>query len=656
MQYLGKILAISHTELTGVMTEQNVKNLRHRGILQQLRRACPGQEALFAVDSLPERFKQKALTMYPTPEQIMSSSLELVPDGAAFVFFNDYTLPDGRHLPQRSIDELLQNVAVLNALDRKLQMSDDLNAKVGKKAIKRGEFWGRAVQYLDRVPHTLPKNARMLQAKYNDYKRDGYKALISARWCNDNAAKVADKERQSSLVEWLAHQNNLNNEQIAARYNDTARKNGWKTITASTVAVWREKKDLVTTAARLGTKKFYDKKAMQVVRFRPTAPFLMWSLDGWTCELLYQDTKTDGNGHSRTTYTNRLIVEIVLDPCCDYIMGYAIGVQEDSNLIKAAIRNALQHSKELFGTMHRTNQIQSDNFALASMRDTYAAVADKVTPARVGNAKAKPIERFFGYLNKTYCQQCANWSGFGVTTDPDKQPNSEAVNFYKHDFPDLDGVIKQITAMIETDRAKKREEFLSMYQQLPDDRKLMMSQENWLYFFGSTTGSTNRLTGTGLCPKILGAKRQYDCFDITFREHAFEDWTVKYDPDDLDNVLAVNGDGSLRYMLEKKYVQPMALADRKEGDAEQLQRVRDYNIRLRDYVTDSLAEAYENAAPDVRLPQRSQVLGRILITDSRGRHKDAKRQAQLSEIAGEEVVMLKPTGSDPPPDADYDIF
>ena len=33
-------------------------------------------------------------------------------------------------------------------------------------------------------------------------------------------------------------------------------------------------------------------------------------------------------------------------------------------------------------------------------------------------------------------------------------------------------------------------------------------------------------------------------------------------------------------MLEEKYVQPMALADRKPGDAEQLQRVRDFNKEL----------------------------------------------------------------------------
>ena len=114
MQYLGKILAISHTELTGVMSETYVKALRHRGILQQLRRACPGTEALFAVDSLPEKYRQTVLTMYPTPEQEVSSRFKIVPDGGALLFFNGYTLSDGRHLPQGKIDELCANAAIIS--------------------------------------------------------------------------------------------------------------------------------------------------------------------------------------------------------------------------------------------------------------------------------------------------------------------------------------------------------------------------------------------------------------------------------------------------------------------------------------------------------------------------------------------------------------
>ena len=295
--------------------------------------------------------------------------------------------------------------------------------------------------------------------------------------------------------------------------------------------------------------------------------------------------------------------------------------------------------------MHRTNQIQSDHFAMSAMRPVYAAVADKVTPARVGNAKSKPIERFFNYLNRTYCQMCSNWSGFGVTTDPSKQPNSEAMNLRKKGFPDYDGLVAQIDAMIAADRAKKQAEFIKLYANLADEHRLEMPRTEYLRIFGETTGHTNRLAATGLTPTILGKKREYDCFDIKFRELAFTDWTVKYDPDDLSTVLAVNEDGTQAFVLEEKYIQPMALADRKDGDAEQLQRIRDYNKELHDHVVDTLADTADNVAKIVRLPQSYDVLSRLMLTDSTGDHKTNKKRAALAAAS-----------PDPPPDPDYDMF
>lgn len=53
MEYSGKILCATHAELAAVLTDSNIKAMRSRGVLQQVRRACPGYAALFAVDTLP---------------------------------------------------------------------------------------------------------------------------------------------------------------------------------------------------------------------------------------------------------------------------------------------------------------------------------------------------------------------------------------------------------------------------------------------------------------------------------------------------------------------------------------------------------------------------------------------------------------------------
>jgi hypothetical protein len=293
------------------------------------------------------------------------------------------------------------------------------------------------------------------------------------------------------------------------------------------------------------------------------------------------------------------------------------------------------------------------------MTPIYEMMSRILTPARVRNAKTKPIESYFSRLNETYCKRWNNWSGYGITTNPKKQPNSEALNRLRHGFPDEAGVRRQIEEMIQAERALKITQFRAMMDNLPAERRLPLSREHYLFSFGSETGQKYAIEGSGLRPTLLGVKRDYDCFDIRFREYAGKRWTVRYDPDDLREVLAVSEDGTLRFMLSEKYVQPMALADRKEGDAAELQKVYDFNDRLEQYVAGELAGAYEKAEEYIR---RDDILNRLLICDSNGQHKlqrDRKR-LKVQDVDAIEVktveVPLIPRGAPVSDIDDYSIF
>ncbi len=670
MEYLGKTLCISHSELiAGIMTEGTVKNLRRRNQIKQVQRACYGVPALFAVDSLPLKYRTEVYRRYPDlQEQAESKPFmdTIIPDGEAMQFYADYLLADGRHLSAEKQAEYANNCAIMNAFRKCIETANSHRLRQSKPKVNKSEFWRKAAAALprlaDRFPHSLPESERRLQNKFNEYLRDGYICFISKKFQNKNSAKVDDDVKESVLMQLIAHHNNLDNVAIANLYNVVAKTQGWKEITASAVGVWREKYDLVTAAGRLGASNFRNHRSMQVKRSRPTAPFLMWTLDGWDVELLYQATKTNAKGHSVTTYTNRLTLEVVLDPCLNYPIGYAIGTHETPELIAAALRDAAKHSEELFGVMLRANQIQCDHYAIKAMTPLYNVMGDKVTPARVKNAKSKVIEPYFGYLNKTYCKLFNNWSGFGVTTDPKKQPNSEALNALRHSFPDEAGVREQIAQIIQLDRQRKVEQFRAMMANLPAERRLPLSREQFLLNFGAETGFKNAIEGGGLRPTLLGVKRDYDCFDVRFREHAGVRWTVKYDPDNLGEVLAMNEDGSLRFMLTEKYVQPMALADRKPGDAEQLQRVYDFNDRLEGHVTQRLALAYEKTEHLINTLPQAAILNRLLITDSDGQHKlpKAKERLNAADIQDIEVKVIDvpviPQGAPASDVDDYSIF
>lgn len=648
METINGTICISHAELTGrIITTANLNALVRKNQVKQMRKGGNGRTALYAVESLPLKWRTEVYKRYPDLQE-QADSREFIdtvePDGKALSFYQDYKLSDGRNLPDDKVLEYASNAAIMNAFRRRWEAHVSKRQRSGKRTTLAKEFWSRAAAALPRLadhfPHSLPGSPRRLQMKFAEYVSSGYECFISGKFLNGNAGKVLTDEQTGYLATLISNPNNVQDTVVAKFYNAKARMSGWKEITAAAVGVWREKLQLEAAAGRLGVTSFRANKTMQVKRSRPTAPFLMCSLDGWTVELLYQKTRTDKKGHNVTTYTNRLTIVVVLDPCVDYPMGYAVGDHECPELIKAALRNAAIHSREITGEMLRYNQVQSDRYAIKSMTELYAVLGDKVIPAQAHNAKAKPVEPYFNHLNTTYCQLCPNWSGFGVTTNPKRQPNSEALNKRRHSFPDEAGLRAQIDEMMRLERQQKIGKLMEKLANLKPEHRLPMSRKMYLLNFGAETGFKNVLEGCGLRPTILGMKRDYDCFDLTFRDHASERWTVKYDPDDLHEVLAVSEDGTRRYMLEEKYVQPMALADRKPGDAEQLQRVHDYNKALEAETGRRLAYHFEDARRVIERAAELPIHGtpalgaciedRLLLTDSRGQHKDNRSRKRLA--------------------------
>ena len=649
MEYYNDKLCITHAELTdGIVSKSLVDWWNSNGKVERVRRGCNGTPALFAVDSLPYKYKTEVYRRFPDMKAQAESKpfVECIePDGAALSFYETYELGDGKYLPTDKQNEYANNAAILNAFRAVLERSNSQRTKQSHKRINKTEFWRKAAQALPRIadtfPNSLPENPRRLQEKFNQYLREGYASLITGKYGTRNAAKIDDDTKESLLVRLISDARNLDNAQIARLYNMVAELQGWDTITPSAVGVWRNKYDLVTAGGRLGATRFRNQKSMQIKRSRPTLPLLYWTMDGWTTELLYQKEEIR-NGRRVVTYTNRLTLVLVLDPCLNYPIGYAIGERENPELIKAALRNAANHTAELFGIRYRVNQLQSDNYGRGNLTPTYKVMGAKYTPARAHNAKAKVIEPFFGYFNKKYCQLCVNWSGFGITSNKNLQPNSEFLNKHRHSFPTADECRQQLAAFVERERAEKREQYVALFAELPEERRLPLSDEQYLLTFGAETGYQNAIEGTGLRPTIGGIKRDYDCFNPKFREYAHVRWAVKYDPDNLDNVLAVNEDGSLRFMLERKHVQPMALAERVEGDSEQLARVHGFNKQLEENITERLALAQGNVDQLFNDNQQLDVATRLLLCDSRGQNKNNKqtRRLQAHEIEDVEAIEV----------------
>lgn len=678
MEWYKGLACVTYKELTDgnpkserieerpVMSRSTYDNLQKRGRLSVVRRACYETPALISFKSLPLKYRQAFIAKHGDPEKVAKTSCLkdlVVIDAKAEAFFSSWQTPNGDHLKPEQISTRTMNVSILNALNE--IMTDRLTMRKALGNLRSpAEAWkdmARSVKELnndERFRHSLPKSYRRLRDRLEGYKTNGYQDFIHANEGNSNASKLKEEEQYAMLQELASDGRNLDNEMVASLYNTVAKKLGWETISAGTVANWKLRNQDVQYVGRHGLVSHRNNKAMQVKRRAPRFPLYYWTVDGWDVELLYQqreEREKDGKKYSLVTYSNRPTVVVLLDPCTKYPVGYAIGTHETPELIREAFRNAFKHVKKLFGKYYRPWQLQTDNYGKKTLTSFYEACTDKYTPARVKNAKAKVVEPYFKKINSKYCHLMPNWSGYGITSKKENQPNDEWLNQNRHKFPVWNGVVEQVEGIIKVLRSESIDKYMKAWEKMSVDDRLEMSDEEFLVLFGETTGFGNNLEGGGIGPTILGEKIWYDSFDPSFRDWGHLNWIVKYDPENLDVAVAIENlgtstrpkEGTRRFTLERKYIQPMALKEREPGDVEALQRICDYNDGRENTIKEKRAKSGQVVRElfEERL-ELNDTLAKLVLCDSRGQHKDERnrlagraREKQLEEAVEYEEIF-----------------
>ena len=457
-------------------------------------------------------------------------------------------------------------------------------------------------------------------------------------------------EKQMAVIRTCAaFHNNLDAAQVKKKVDFIFAQNGWKTVSRAAIRkIISENKHLLT-AGKQGKKAYMNKVAMQVKRKRPSVPMVYWTMDGWNAELLYQEF---ANG--QTTYHNRLVAVVVLDPYCNYVIGYAIGERETPELIKEALRNAMRHVYELFGEVYQPLQLQSDNYQIKNLTPFYQSCTKLFTPAAVGNSKAKVIEPWFMELNKDCQEDYPNWSGFNINASKDNQVNIEYLDMVKKSFPDRKGCEKQLHDLLAKKRAAKINQYMAGWAKLPAADKRKMNEMDWLMVFGEQLGEgrTNRMEGVGLVKTIDRVKHYYDCNDLAWRANMHEDWLIYGDKENLNKVLAVSKDGKKRFMLTEKHEVAMALYDATEADHEERAKVNEHNRQAIAIVKETMAKDADTTRgllAEIIYETEAQTMQKMMFTDRNGQQKegiqDAKKLGQLGKarkkLAAVEISELQ---------------
>lgn len=658
----------------GFLAEGTYNYKVNRGHLIVARNRGRNQSSLIEFDTMEDKVKSEYIRIYGNPLDdaernkigLLESTLKY--NEAAFTFYSvEYRDELGRKL---SAEKAALYTLQSRVLDAVLYLAGEKKREIGG-GNTRIDVWGKLSDMVNdlaeirnsqgepRYMHKLPANGKSLKRKADQYAKDGWISLIHKNRGNRNAVKVQDERMEAVMHKLLSQHMNLNNVQIMDKYNEVAAYMQMPLIKSPvTVDKYRKQMETTTLAHQRGTKVMRNKLEMQIKRSAPETALTYWTLDGWDVELVYQKQiiKTGNNGtrHKVTTYDNRKTVVVVLDACCKYPIGYAIGDRENTSLIREALRSAVRHTKELFGNRYKPLQLQSDNYQKKVMTPFYQAMTKYYTPAAVGNAKSKIIEPYFAEINRNYCQLMPNWSGHNITASPENQPNFDAYNKNRKLLPYEDEVMEQIHGIIREERARKIDEYMKAWANTPEERKIPFCDEEYLMLMGETNGRTNRLTGQGLMIEMHGERINYESFNMELREHYNEDWVVKYDPVDLSMVLIINAIatkghrvkeevGNLAYLMQRTMKVPMALADQKKEHFEYRKKVQDFNTEFeRRYVekqnkVDEVLTAMREELPALG---NNRLLDRALITDSRGQHKD--RRYEQREVVDAFIVDEAP--------------
>ena len=197
MEYHNNILCITIDEwLAAGLSYDMFKNDRRRNYLKVTRPGGNGRKLLIDYASIIKDERKRIFEgIYGDGKQHhQNQTLRdcIKTDDNAAQFFTEFELEDNRRLPDATIRNYIANASILNALIKMLDDCIKVRKSSGGGAIRN--FYKLSTDALKAIKveygHTLPSNPRHLQRVLLAYRENGYPALLSKKFSNENRRKV----------------------------------------------------------------------------------------------------------------------------------------------------------------------------------------------------------------------------------------------------------------------------------------------------------------------------------------------------------------------------------------------------------------------------------------------------------------------------------
>lgn len=612
MEYYNNALCITGSELiikrdedgnvirSGVIEKYYYDNLKRRGDIKIHGRGGNGREIYIEFDSIA-RSDVKALIREKLGDTKAKAEIKpfrdsIQQDPKAVDFFNTY-LVDDKHLSEKLKQKYCNDAALLNAIHNIYVNYHARRVAVGS-SIKN--FWSKALkaiieyraeyerEYEQVYPCSLPDSEKRLRLRYEEYRKEGYKGLISDKVGNSNSEKICEEAKDWILSKWAQRIEIVPGEsQMLQLYNKEAETRGWKQLkNVGTIANFLFRDDIKSKwwAHRYGELKAKEKFNYQHSTILPSVRDSLWYSDGTKLNYFYLNE--DGKIETCQVYE-------VMDVFSECFLGYHISKTEDYEAQYFAYKMALKTSGFKPYEIRFDNQGGHSKLKNGDFLKNLAHLAINTAPY---NGKSKTIESAFGRFQHEFLTKEWYFTGQNITTKKlESKANMEMILANKANLPTLQQVKeKYLMRRNEWNNAPHHKTGLpriEMYNQSHNPKSVKVEMWDMVDLFWITRAKEVTCTAQGITFEEKGEKYQYVVYksdrmpDVEWiRRNVDKKFVVKFDPDDFSLIyLYEKMHDGLRFCTEAetKILTHRGIQEQEDWEAEYYKNIELENKRLR---------------------------------------------------------------------------
>lgn len=600
MEYYRGNICVTYEELTmgehPIISEATIRqNIVRKNIIRARQGGGEGHCALIVYSSLPVKYKARFVERYGNPEELMKDKTmedRLKMDGEARDWFADFRYDlngEKRPLSEPKIAEYTLNASVLNLLLRSLNEKHAMGKALNNR---RSDVWNivhRESEDLRRLyGHTLPSSLPRLKGKLQQYRHDGYAALLSGKLGNANTVKITEEAGRYIIALKRCRVPVLTDGQILERYNLKAEVKGWKPLKSQkSLTQWLEQPDVKqlwysAVHGELASVQLFNRKHRTEL---PTRRDSLWYGDGTKLNLYYRDEE----GRVRTVQ-----VYEVMDAATEVLLGYHISETEDYEAQYHAYRMAIQVSGHKPYEIVHDNQGGHKKANSSGMLDKICHIHRTTAPY---NGESKTIESAFGRFQMQVLHKDWRFTGQNVTAKKaGSRPNMEFIDANKDSLYTLEELkeayLKARTEWNEAIRPGQQVSRWEMYQNSVNEETPEVTVMDMIDMFWVRTSNAITFTSGGLELTVKGRKMTYEVYSEPGvpdhewrRRNTLRQFVVEYDPYDLTSVRLLLRDkaGELRFeRVARPYmVVHRALQDQQAGEMAFIRQEQEAGVRDR---------------------------------------------------------------------------